>query len=188
MDIAELKRSRGRLSGLIMGLIASIIGVLFALTTGLDVWVGNQYSQLSNYRDDTSTLIIILLIIISAISIVGASLVRGKRIVGGVILILTGIPLFVISVINTTAFIVFSVTGLACIASGILALIPLSDSYFQKLLIRQQYHGHMEAHIAQRQAEQDNDAISITPIGRSADVQTPSFPSEIEKQDDDTQW
>ena len=188
MDIAELKRSRGRLSGLIMGLIASIIGVLFALTTGLDVWVGNQYSQLSNYRDDTSTLIIILLIIISAISIVGASLVRGKRIVGGVILILTGIPLFVISVIDTTAFAPFLLTGPACIAAGILAFIPLPDTYFEKLAARQQHHSQMDTHAAHHPEQQDNDAISITPIERSADVQTPSFPGKIEKQDDDTQW
>lgn len=187
MDIAELKRTRGRLFGFIMGLIASMFGALFALIIGTSLIFGNQILFNSVYNNGVAVVVALLLFVTVAISIVGASLIRSKRIVGGLIIIGTNIPLFAISVIDPAAFSTLSVTSLVCIASGIIALIPLPSAYFEKLAARQHSSSQIEPY-SSHHLQQENDAVSVSPIGRAADVHPPSSPSAIESQDDDTQW
>jgi hypothetical protein len=190
LDIAKLKRNRGRLSGFIMGLIASIYGGLFALIIGTSILAGHQDIFFLQYDSSVATAVAILLFLTVAASIVGAGLIRAKRIVGGLIIIGASIPLFVIAVIDSAAFSILAFTSLVCIAAGILAFIPLPDSYFQKLVFRQQYHRHMEAFITQQQqiAQQEDTAISVAPIDSSAQFPEPNYPVNTEKQEDKTQW
>ena len=184
MDIAKVKRNRGRLSGFIMGLIASIYGGLFAFIIGTSILTGHQTLFFLDYNGETATTVAILLFLTAAITIVGASLIRGKRIIGGILIIGASAPLFVISIVDSSAFSIFGFTSIICIAAGILALIPLSDSFLQKLAIKQQYHQHMAAFIEQQQ----NDAVSVTPVSNTPESQTQDNPGIPAKSDDDMQW
>ncbi len=171
-----------------MGLIASIYGGIFALIIGTAILTGHQDLFFIEYDNSSATAVAILLFLTVAISIVGAGLIRAKRIVGGIIIIGASVPLFVISVIDPAAFSIFGLTSVVCIAAGILAFIPLSDSHLQKLLIKQQYHQHMAAFVAQHRAEQEGGAVSVTPFDSSAQTPQSDYPGSAEKQDDDIQW
>lgn len=188
MDIAKIKRNRGRLSGFIMGLIASIYGGLFAFIIGTAILAGHQDLFFIEYDNSSATTVAILLFLTAAITIVGASLIRGKRIIGGILIIGASAPLFVVSIVDPAAFSIFGFTSIVCIAAGIIALIPLSDSFLQKLAIKQQYESHMAAFIEHQQSQQGNDAISVTPISNTPDTQPPDYPDTTAKKDDGTRW
>lgn len=152
LDIAQLRKNRGRLCAFIMGLISSIYGLLISLITGIPLIFGDNYFGVNKYSSDTAIAIGILVILTSGVCVVGASLIRTKRNIGGILMMLTAIPLLVVSVLDSQTFSFLGIIGVVSIAAAIIAFIPLSESYWQKYIAKNQYQASFDEYVANQNA------------------------------------
>lgn len=139
MNTINIKRNRGRLCAFIMGLICSTIGLHTAIIFCLPHIIGVRTFSLSGFSQEASVAIGILIVLLSIINVVGAALIRSRRIVGGVLMMAASVPLFSVAVLEPLEYMFFFLTAPVGIASAVLAFIPVSDSYLNKLAQKQQF-------------------------------------------------
>lgn len=159
----DIKRNRGRLCAFIMGLICSTIGLHFAIFIGLFNIIDHNTFSASGFSQEASVVIAILIVLLSIINVVGASLIRSRRIVGGVLMMAACVPIFSIAVLEPFDYMFFTLTAPVGIASTVLAFIPLSDSYLSKLAQKQQFEEDLREFLEIKKAERAG-AIEIETI------------------------
>lgn len=153
MKTVNIKRNRGRLCGFIMGLICSTIGLHIAIIFFLTNIIGVRTFSLSGFSQEASVVIAILILLLSIINVVGAAFIRSRRIVGGVLMMAASITLFSVAVLEPFEYMFFFLTAPVGIASAVLAFIPLSDSYINKLAQRQQFKDDLQEFLELKRAE-----------------------------------
>ena len=137
---------RGRTSAFVMGLIAGIFNMIigvFILFIGMFTVCSTSMFGLYDFTG-VAWLVIFFVFIVVIFNLIGGCIVRSNRVAGGVMMLVTGIPLFVLSLIGTlgatTAFsyyydattlivgIFLMVVELLSIIAGIVAFVPPSSA------------------------------------------------------------
>lgn len=154
MDIKQLRNNKGRLCALIMGLISGIYGFIISLFSALALISSNNMYGLQKYTGSLGVTVGVLLILTSAIYIVGASLVLKRRIAAGVIMIVTSVPLLTISIIDTHTFAGLLLIEIVCLAAAIIAFIPLSYRYLKSYIAKKQYQETFNEYVAGQVAKE----------------------------------
>lgn len=153
LNIIDIKRNRGRLCAFIMGLICSTIGLHTAIIIFLPDIIGLHTFSLPGFSQNASVAIAILILLLSIINVVGAAFIRSRRIVGGVLMMAASATLFSVAVLEPHEYIFFFLTTPVGIASAVVAFIPLSDSFLNKLAQKQQFKEDLHEFLELRKAE-----------------------------------
>ncbi len=94
---------RGRMSAFVMGLIAGI----FNMIIGIIVFLAGMFtvSTSSMFGLDNAAgaawIVVFLVFIVVIFNLIGGCIVRSNRVAGGVMMLVTGVPLFILSLIGT---------------------------------------------------------------------------------------
>ena len=145
LDFNHIKRTRGRLSAYIMGLVAAFIGMHIAIIEAITVFSGSWFFSYSDYGEKTLIILTVLIILLSALNIAGAFFIRPKRIAGGIIMLAASVPLFTVSVMDPDFMFIMGPTSLTGIAAAILAFVPLSDGYIYNYIENMRYREELKA-------------------------------------------
>lgn len=149
----DIKRNRGRLCAFIMGLICSTIGLHFAIVIALIDLAGNSPFYPSGFSQEATAVISLLIMLLSIINVVGAAMIKSRRIIGGALMMAACVPIFIVAVIEPFEYTFFILTAPVGIASAILAFIPLSDSYINKLVEKEQFKEDLQEFLEIKKAE-----------------------------------
>jgi len=142
-----MNKKIGRVSATVMGLIAGIIhgigGIilsLFILLTGglTSSFFGNVFGNFSYAIGGIVIVVGIVIFVIALLNLIGGCIVRSSRIAGGVLMIITAIPIIVMSLSAVWMTWWLLITGLLSFTAAILAFIPYSDRYKQIYIERKQ--------------------------------------------------
>lgn len=153
MNTVDIKRNRGRVCAFIMGLICSTIGLHFAIFFSLFDLIAPSHFSMSGFSQEASVVIAILILLLSIINVVGAAFIRSRRIMGGVLMMAASITLFSVAVLEPLQYMFFFLTTPVGIASAVVAFIPLSDNYINKLAQRQQFKEDLQEFLELKKAE-----------------------------------
>lgn len=153
MKTGNIKRNRGRLCAFIMGLICSTIGLHTSIIFFLPDIIGARTFSISGFSQEASVAVGILIVLLSIINVVGAAFIRSRRIVGGVLMMAASITLFSVAVLEPFEYIIFFLTAPVGIASAVVAFIPISDRYLNKLAQRKQFEEDLQEFMELKKAE-----------------------------------
>ena len=154
LDFSYIKKSRGRLCAYIMGLIAAFMGMHIAAIEALTVFSGSWFYSYTDYGENTVIIIMVLVLLLSVVNIIGAFLIRPKRIAGGVIMLSASVPLFAVAVIDQDLLTIIGVTAFVGIAAAIIAFVPLSDKFIAEHIARVRYQESMKAYLSSQPYQQ----------------------------------
>jgi hypothetical protein len=153
----------GRVSATVLGLIAGIIHGILGIVLALAVFItgGLTGGLFSSFLGDVGYLISgviivvgIVVFVIALLNLIGGCIVRSSRIAGGVLMLITSIPIIIVSIAGawTSIFMVFLlITGLMSLTAAILAFVPYSARYKQLYVERKQKRFNQNAQQYQQQ-------------------------------------
>ncbi len=93
---------KGKTSAFVMGLIAGILNMIMGI---LMIFVATAASMSSSYGATITTAwMLALVVILTIINLVGGCVVLSNRIAGGVLMMISGLPMLIIFIVNTVNF------------------------------------------------------------------------------------
>ena len=128
---------RGRTSAFVLGLISGIINLIIGIIMLLGVLIATQTIAFYFGYATGITIIGIIFFIITVLNFIGGTTCKNNRIAGGVLMLVSAIPLLLVGVLFVTASfglllipIVFLLIQLLSLIAAILAFIPVSRNQY----------------------------------------------------------
>lgn len=133
----KIGRVSATVLGLITGIIHGVFGIIFALLIFLagsftGVFLNNILGNFSHVMSGVLIVVGIIVFAIALLNLIGGCIVRSSRIAGGVLMLVSSIPIIIIGIAGmwTSSLMIWVlITGLLSFTAAILAFVPYSDRY-----------------------------------------------------------
>lgn len=147
---------RGRTSAFVMGLISGIINIFMGIIMllsflTLDSFTSHSLFGLAGF-DSNMAVIGVLFYLVTVLNLIGGCICRKKRVFGGVLMLITALPLLVLSIVSLSAsslygaptvLLLILLVELLSLISAIISFVPRNESKYgrpyQKPYQRQTY-------------------------------------------------
>ena len=170
-----------------MGLISAFLGLHIAIIGALTVFSGSWFFSYTEYGKSTMNIIMALVLILSAVNIAGAFLIRSKRIAGGIMMLSASVPIFAVAVIDPDLMFILGPTSLVGIAAAIIAFIPLSDRVVAEHIERIRFQESMKAYLNSQLQSQQPAVQPSAQVQPNPTIQIQEL-SENRPKKEDTDW